>query len=221
MIKGIFFDAAGILYTRSGPTETFALDLLQKNGFRPEISPDQLKHQLEIRSLANQGVIKHNAYWDQFLLMRGVTNPEQRKDFYLAIINFSNDVQPVQGAREALMGLRQKGLLLGIITDTIYPVEWKMRRLEKAGVAEFIDIVACSSKLGAHKPDPAVYFYALKQAHLQQGESAFVGHLGIELEGAHNAGMLTIAIDYDQDARADYYCRSLSDIINLPIFLNQ
>ena len=84
--------------------------------------------------------------------------------------------------------MKQKGIRLGIITDTMYPVEWKMRRLEKAGVAEFIEIVACSTSIGAHKPDPAVYAYALDQANLSQGESAFVGHLGIELEGAKKVG---------------------------------
>ncbi len=33
MIKAIFFDAAGILYTRAGHTEEFALNLLQDGGF--------------------------------------------------------------------------------------------------------------------------------------------------------------------------------------------
>lgn len=217
MIKGIFFDAAGILYTRSGPTEKYALNLLQKNGFETEISPEQRERQLQIHTLANQGLMKHDAYWDEFLAMRGVTNPDQRKDFYLKIITYSNNVQPVSGAREALLGLKQRGFLLGIITDTIYPIEWKMRRLEKAGVADLIDVVACSSDLGAHKPDPAVYLYALQQAKLQQGEAAFVGHLGIELDGARQTGMITIAIDHDPDASADYYCPSLMDMLNLPI----
>ena len=36
MIKAIFFDAAGILYSRGGHTEEFALTLLQDNGFATE-----------------------------------------------------------------------------------------------------------------------------------------------------------------------------------------
>lgn len=217
MIKAIFFDAAGILYTRSGPTETFALDLLQKWGFDSEVSPDQYKNQLDLRVQANEGVISHETYWDKFLFSRNVIDPQQRKDFYFQIITFSNDVQPIQGAKEALGELKQQGFLLGIITDTMYPVEWKMQRLEKAGVAKFIDIVACSTDLGAHKPDPAVYSYALQKANLTPIETAFVGHLGIELQGAHDAGMSTIAINHDADAQADYYCNSLLDLLTLPI----
>jgi FMN phosphatase YigB (HAD superfamily) len=217
MIKGIFFDAAGILYTRARPTETYALSLLQMGGFATGLSPEQLMSQMALRSRANQGAISHEVYWDQFLLMRGVLDPQQRKAFTVQIINYSNDVQPTPGGREALAGLKQHGFLLGIITETMYPVEWKMRRLEKAGVAEFIDVVACSTVLGANKPDPAIYLNALQQAHLTSAESAFVGHLDIELQGAHNAGMITIAINHDPDSKADYYCSSLLDLLTLPV----
>ena len=29
--------------------------------------------------------------------------------------------------------------------------------------------------------------------------------------------MITIAVDHDSDAKADYYCQSLKDILDLPI----
>ena len=218
MIKAIFFDAAGILYTRGGHTEEYALNLLVKNGFSTDLTTDQMLRQMELKSQANEGTITHDTYWDEFLKMRGVTNPQQRKDFSKEIIDYSNAILPIPGAREALMKMKQKGILLGIITDTMYPVEWKMRRLEKAGVAEFIEIVACSTVIGAHKPDPAVYAYAIEQGKLTKEESAFVGHLGSELEGAKNAGMVTIAVDHDLDAKADYYCHTLKDILDLPVF---
>jgi putative hydrolase of the HAD superfamily len=217
MIKAIFFDAAGVLYTRAGPTEAYALDLLRSNGYATEIPPDQAKALLALRSQANEGTVSHDIYWDRFLSLRGVLESEKRKDYTTRIINYSNEVLPMPGGRQALSGLKQQGFLLGIITDTMYPVEWKMRRLEKAGVAEFIDIVACSTDLGAHKPDPAVYTYAIQQAGLSPAETAFVGHAGIELQGARTAGMSTIAIHYDADARADFYCESLPDLLSLPL----
>ena len=218
-IKGIFFDAAGILYTRAKPTEMYALRLLQDAGFSWEISPENSKRQIALHSQASQGRISHEEYWDQFLLMRGVLDHQQRKAFVAQFIEYSNDVYPTPGGREALSGLKQRGFLLGVITDTMYPIEWKMRRLEKAGVAEYIDIVTCSTTLGAHKPDPAVYANALQQAHLKPGESAFVGHLGKELQGAHKAGMVTVAINQDPDANADYFCISLLDLLTLPILM--
>lgn len=218
MIKAIFFDAAGILYTRSGTTEEFAIKLLINEGYSPEIPAELMEKQLALRSQANEGTISHDVYWDQYLSMRNVTIPELRKTYTTAIVNYSNAIRPIPGAKEALLQLKQKGFPMGIITDTMYPLEWKMRRLEKAGVAEFIDFIACSTDLGAHKPDPAVYSYAIQQAKLTPAETAFVGHLGVELAGAHKAGMTTIAINHDEGAEADFYCNSLLDLPALPIF---
>lgn len=220
MIKAIFFDAAGILYTRSGPTEEFAIALLQKEGYPVVIDEKQLENQLKLRSQANSGTVSHDVYWDRYLSMRKVNDPQKRKDYTNRIITYSNDVQPMEGADGALRELSHRGFTLGIITDTMYPLEWKMKRLEKAGVAEYIKIVACSTELGAHKPDPAVYAYAIRQAGLQPDETAFVGHLGVELEGAHKAGMITIAIHHDPGTQADHFCNSIADLPTLAIFQN-
>lgn len=218
MIKAIFFDAAGILYKRNTPTEAFALDLLGKNGFENSISAEKKEILLSLRSQANGGKVSHETYWDLFLMYRGVKDPNQRKDFYKQIVAFSNNIDPVPGAKEALEALKEKGLLLGIITDTMYPVEWKMKRLEKAGVASFIDIVSCSTDLGAHKPNPIIYKHAIQQTNFNVSECAFVGHLGVELEGARSIGMLTIAIDQEPSVEADFFCHSISDITCLEIF---
>ncbi len=220
MLKGIFFDAAGVLYRRATSTEAFALKLLAQNGFATDTSPENLALQKSMRAQASQGQISHEAYWDQFLQWRGVMNPEQRKTFIAQILEYSNDVLPISGAREALAELKRRGFVVGIVTDTMYPLEWKMRRLEKVGVAEFIDVVACSTVLGAHKPNPAMYLNALEQAHLAPNESAFVGHDAGEIEGAHQAGMMTVAVNYDPGTHADFYAASLFDLLNVPIFQN-
>jgi HAD superfamily hydrolase (TIGR01509 family) len=206
------------LYRRASPTVDFALGLLRVGGFSLEISSEDLTHLLVLRAQANQGQVNHEAYWDQYLLSHGVTEPFLRQTFITRIIEYSNDILPVPGAREALQGLKQRNYLLGIITDTMYPLEWKRQRLEKVGVAEYITVIACSTVIGVHKPDPGMYLNALQQAHLSPDESAFVGHLAIELHGAHNAGMVTVAVNYDPDAVADYYCTSILDLLNVPIF---
>lgn len=218
MIKGIFFDAADVFYRRSEPTENYALNLLQQEGFSAELSSADLKRQKTLLSQATEGRIGHEVYWDQFLLRHGVTNPEQRKTLVGQIVDYSNNVLPIPGGREALAGLRQRGFVLGIVTDTMYPLEWKMRRLDKVGVAEFIDVVACSTVLGAHKPDPAMYLNALQQARLTPSEAAFVGHDAGELAGARKVGIVTVAVNYAPGTKADYYARSLVDLLNVPIF---
>jgi HAD superfamily hydrolase (TIGR01509 family) len=219
-IKGIFFDAAGVFYYRPVSTHDYALNLLKQEGYATELSVEDRMRQKALRSQANSGHLSPDEYWDQFLLMHGIAAPEERRTLVGKINDYSNHVLPIPGGREALAGLKQRGFVLGIVTDTMYPIEWKMCWLDQVGVAEFIDVVACSTVLGIHKPDPAMYLNALQQAHLTPDESAFVGHDAEELEGARKAGMATVAVNYDPGTKAEYYARSLVDLLNVPIFRN-
>jgi len=217
-ISGILFDAAGVFYRRPGSTRKFVAKLVEGMGLSLELSAEDRLQQKALRSRANKGHLSPDEYWGQVLRMAGVADPAKRRALLCQIDAYSDDVFPIAGGREALAGLRQRGFLLGIVTDTIYPVERKMRWLDRVGIAEFIDVVACSTVVGAHKPDPVIYLDALQQAHLTPGRAAFVGHDADELEGAHSAGMATVAVNYKPGARADYYARSLLDLLNVPIF---
>jgi putative hydrolase of the HAD superfamily len=217
-IKGIFFDAADVLYYRPVSTDSYVSNLLARRGYATELSAEDWMRNQALRSQAKSGRLSPNEYWDRLLLMRGVAAPEERKTLVAKINDHSNHILPIPGGREMLAGLKQRGFVLGIVTDTMYPIEWKMRWLNAVGVAEFIDVVACSTVLGAHKPDPAMYLNAVQQAHLTAGESVFVGHDAEELEGARRAGMATVAVNYAPGTIADYYARSLVDLLDVPIF---
>jgi putative hydrolase of the HAD superfamily len=217
-IRGIFFDAAGVFYDRPRPTHEYVSDLLRERGLPTELSVEDRMRQKALRSQANRGRLSPSEYWDQVFLMHGVANEQERRDLVRKVDDYSNSVLPIPGGREALAGLKQRGFVLGIVTDTIYPIEWKMGWLAKVGVAEFFDVVACSTVLGTHKPDPAMYLDALQQAQLAPSQAAFVGHDADELEGARKVGMATVAVRYDANAKADYYADSLVDLLNVPIF---
>ncbi|HSJ53153.1 MAG TPA: HAD-IA family hydrolase, partial [Anaerolineae bacterium] len=157
-------------------------------------------------------------YWDRVLRMHGVAGAAERRTLLAAIDRHSDDVWPMPGCEQVLAGLRQRGLVLCIVTDTMHSLERKMQWLEKAGIARWIDFVACSTVVGVHKPEPAIYLDALRQAGLSAGECAFVGHDAGELDGARRVGLATVAVHHDPDARADYYIRSLPDLLEVPIF---
>ena len=217
-IRGIFFDAAGVFYDRTETTGTFAKRRVAALGYPDRLSNDQDRRKQQVHVLANEGRITHEAYWDEILEMYGVRDLEVRNRLRKEILAHTFDVFAYPGGRDAMAGLQARGFSLGIVTDTIYPVEWKMAWLEKVGVAEFITIVACSSVLGAHKPQPEMYLHAVRQAGLTPANSAFVGHDAGELEGARRAGLATVAVNYDQEARADYYAGSLLGLLDVPIF---
>jgi len=215
--RGIFFDAADVLYYRPQPTDVYVASLLQGRGLPTGLAAEDRAHLKTLRSQAKAGQVSPEEYWDQVLLLHGVTDAAERRRLAVLIDAYSDHVLPMPGVHEMLAGLRQRGFILGIVTDTMYPLERKMRWLEQIGVAEFIDVVACSTVLGVHKPDPAIYLNALQQAGLTPGEAAFVGHNARELDGARRAGLATVAVNYEPKSRADYYADSLPDLLQVPI----
>jgi HAD superfamily hydrolase (TIGR01509 family) len=217
-VRGILFDAAGVFYERPQSTREYVARLLAGLGGLMDIAAEDQVRQRHLRSEANRGHVGPDEYWDEVLAMAGVADSVKRRALVDEINDYSDQVLPIPGGREALAGLKRRGFVLGIVTDTIYPLERKMRWLEQVGVAELIDVVACSTVVGAHKPDPAIYLDALQQAGLGPDEAAFVGHDADELEGAARAGMVTVAVNHEPETQADYYARSLLDLLDVPIF---
>lgn len=76
-----------------------------------------------------------------------MTDVNERARLSARILEHTHQVFTYLGGREALAELKARGFILGIVTDTIYPLEWKMSWLAKAGVAEFIDVSASGSYL--------------------------------------------------------------------------
>lgn len=217
-VKGIFFDAAGVLYTRREPTRAFVSRLLEARGLPTELSAQDRLQQQALRARAKRGQVTPGDYWDGVLRLHGIPSPAERQALAGRIDQNSDQVLPIPGARQALAALKQRGFVLGVITDTIYPLERKQRWLGALGISAFLDVLACSTDLGLYKPEPAIYLHAVQQANLTPGESAFVGHAVDELEGARRAGLATVAVLYEQGALADHYAGSLLDLLNVPIF---
>lgn len=217
-IKGIFFDAADVFYRRPKQTDDYVADLLAEGGYPTGPVDGDGAGERDLRGQAMRGKMSPPEYWDRFLLLRGVSAPEERRSLVRKIIDYSDTVVPIAGGSEAVAGLKQRGFTLGIVTDTIYPLERKMGWLASVGVAPHIDVVACSTSLGIQKPDPAIYLNAVHQANLTSAEAAFVGHDARELAGARAAGLATVAVNHDASAEADYYASSLLDLLNVPLF---
>jgi HAD superfamily hydrolase (TIGR01509 family) len=218
MIQGIFFDPSGIFYNHEEPANRYALRLLKDQDYITDISAEDEARLENIKERAHDGIISANAYWDEFLKVRGVADPGKRTELMDRILEQLNRVYGLPGAHETMKTLKKRGFVMGIITSTMYPIEWKMSWLKVAGVAEFIDVVACSAELGSRKPHPSIYWTALNKAHLTPHQTAYVAKGAKGLAGAHRVGMVTVAALYDPDVEADYYAKTLPDLLTVPIF---
>lgn len=217
-VRGIFFDAADVFYARRESTMAYAVRLLREQGYPAQMSAEDAARHKMLRHQASNGQVSAESYWDTVLRMYGVTAAAERAVLCEQISAQADEVYALPDAAETVQALKARGFILSVITDTIFPIERKLRWLKQIGVAEFVDHIACSTELGVHKPDPAIYLAALRQAGLTAAESAFVGHDTAELTGARAVGLRTVAVFYGPDAQADYYAESLAELLDVPIF---
>ncbi len=218
MIKGIFFEASDIFYTRKESARRYALRLLRKGGYAVELSAEEVALLDQIKERASDGQISAQTYWDRFLQVYGVADSTERTDLRGAILEHVNKVSAVPGARETAKVLKERGFILGIASSTMYPLEWKMAWLAAVGVAEFMDVIVCTATLGMDKSHPGHYWAALNKARLTPRQAAFVSNGARELAGARQVGMVTVAVLGEAGVEADYYAKTLADILELPIF---
>jgi putative hydrolase of the HAD superfamily len=92
-----------------------------------------------------------------------------------------------RGAREALAGLRRRGVKLGLITVCSEDVPTAWPETELAGL---FDAETFSSACGLIKPDPEIYLTTLEALGVEPAEALFVGDgANDELGGAERVGM--------------------------------
>lgn len=217
MIKGIFFDAHGVLYERHETATPYARRLLAARGYPTQVSAEDKQHLAVLREQASIGGVTPETYWDEFLKAHGVESAAERTEIAALILERPHEVFELPGASSTLRELKRRGFVLGVITDTMYPLDWKMSWLAKIGVADYLDNVSCSTVVGSHKPDPAIYMDALNRASLNPGQAVFVGHEARELEGARAVGLVTVAVHCGPDVKADYYLDTLPELLSLSI----
>jgi putative hydrolase of the HAD superfamily len=121
----------------------------------------------------------------------------------------------VDGGREVLEELQQRGYTLGIISNLIGTreiPEW----LEAEDYERYFKSVVLSSVFGKRKPDPSIYFEAAKRAGVDPSRSAYVGdNLKRDVTGTRAAGFgqIVIMISPEELAEAEITDENRPDVI--------
>jgi putative hydrolase of the HAD superfamily len=92
---------------------------------------------------------------------------------------------------EMLDALKQRGYLLGIITNG--RGEFQKRAISGLGIEDYFDVILISEIEGMRKPQPEIFNKAMNQLGVTPENSFFVGdNPEADIEGAKNAKMRTI-----------------------------
>lgn len=107
-------------------------------------------------------------------------------DSFLPDFLGSFQFEPEPGAIEVLTGLRRRGLAIAIVSN------WDCslgETLAPLGLSELVDLVVTSAEVGAAKPDPRIFHYALEGLAAVPGRALHIGDEECDRTGALAAGM--------------------------------
>ena len=213
-IRAVLFDADGVLYYRNNKDKEFK-EFLRKLGVDYEEIPESRR--LDIRRKASIGQITYEQYKAAVLQLYGVTDQNLVSRGIQVSLEERDNVLFFNETRETLTKLKNRNLYLGIVTDTAQSLHVKIEKLERGGIGNLWDSIISSREVGIQKPDPKIYQLALQQLGINSNQALFVGHKAIELEGARNVGMKTVAFNYENGTNADFYIKGFSELAELPI----
>jgi putative hydrolase of the HAD superfamily len=125
--------------------------------------------------------------------------------------------------RPLFEGLRERGVRVGVLSNTIWPREYHRGVFERDGVLDLIDADIYSSELAWTKPHPEAFRAAAAACGVEPSEAVFVGDRPFEdIHGSQLAGMRAIWVPHSEiplgqqvsvDAVPDGVAHELLDIL--------
>jgi len=124
----------------------------------------------------------------------------------------------IEDAVEILSSLKEEGLKVGLISNTIFPGDYHRDELKRFGLYPFLEISLFSCEFGYRKPHPEIYLECLKKLKIEAEEAVFVGDRLIEdVAGPKSLGMKAIlkykeGRDYSLPIQPDAKVHSLTQL---------
>lgn len=112
----------------------------------------------------------------------------------------------------ALARLRERGILLGVVSNSDGRVEDALRA---AGLLEYFDVVVDSSIAGIEKPDPRIFQAALDQLGIPADDALYVGDVQeVDVAGAQAAGMAAALVGPNASAAEVRSAATVADLVD-------
>lgn len=127
---------------------------------------------------------------------------------------------PFPDARSTLLTLRERGFLLGAVTNRAFGGDRFRSDLRDAGLEIGWDVEAVSVEVGFLKPHPALFEFALAQLKIGAAEALMVGNsLAEDVLGAQRLGIRAAWRRSEPDAegvRPDFEFDEVSELLSIP-----
>lgn len=111
----------------------------------------------------------------------------------LEFIENTLDPMPEPGVKDQLRKFADRGIKIGVVSNSILGGAALETILEKHRLLEHFDFVMSSTDYGFRKPHPQLFITALALAGASTDETWFIGDsLSIDVAGARNAGLVSV-----------------------------
>lgn len=114
---------------------------------------------------------------------------------------FQKDVRAYAETEYTLKSLKERGIKIAVLTDVPYgmPKELVEEDMERTGIKSYIDHLLTSVEVGFRKPHTAGYLALSKLFDADPANIIYVGNERKDIEGANNAGIVSILINRGYD----------------------
>ena len=124
-------------------------------------------------------------------------------------------------AREILMKIKNAGIKIGLVSNTIFPAEYHKTEMRQYGLYDYFDFVLFSSEEKIRKPGKEIYHRALNLGNAKAEDTVFIGDRLVEdVGGPQSVGIrgvlkYTKARDYSADIEPYETIHSLEELENI------
>lgn len=216
MIKGVIFDLDGVLVSTDEMHFSAWKKLADELGI-DKFTKEDNKRQKGVSRMNSLDVVlsKGNRI---YTVEEKEELAERKNTYYKEFLEELDEREILPGAKECLIMLRQKGILIGIgSVSKNAPLI-----LERTGLIHYVDKVSCGLDITKSKPDPQVFEVAADKLGLKYEECLVVedSFAGVVAGKAAHMKVLGIGTEYKQ-LRADYEAPGLGADINWKVILEE
>ena len=128
-------------------------------------------------------------------------------------------IRHFEDARATLAALKERGLQVGLLSNTHWPPAYHERFLERDGLALYIDACCYTSEMTYMKPHPEAFRTALEAVGVEAASAVYVGdRLFDDVQGAQRVGMRAVhrpnpGVPVHEGVIPDATIESLADLL--------
>ena len=177
MFEGFIFDVEGTLVDSVLQNQRSLQDALEKSGHRIPIQTLQLYSGLDGDQTLQLAVPEASERERSSIL-------DNRREIFER--DYLPSVKPLEGARDVIRILAEKGGRIALATDCKGPIFARYMSLVDA--SDHIAVIACGDDLEHGKPDPRLVGIALRKLGLAGSQTVMIGDTPYDAEAALEAG---------------------------------